>query len=598
MRRAIQTRPWCLALGVLALTAACNGQINGSNGTTDITDPAGSAGAGPGPTQPNPDGGPPITNGTGNGGASGTTAMPGQVDLAADIGKNAPSPVVRMLSQRELGNTYEAVLGFRPAAISQLPTDKHDLVYDRVVEAQTVSTLHEDAFTAIADEVADKLLAKDLSAVVPSCAPAAALGTDGAALGASRRPCVASVIDALAPRAFRRALDAETRAALLALYDQAASYRDGARLVLHGIFRSPNFLFLIESGTPVAGRTDVRTLNDDEVAARLSYALCEMPPDADLRAAAAAGKLRTADGVGQQAERLLALPCAKTTIQSFWAQWFRLANLDGLTRDPKKYPEWTPALAAATKAESLRFFDHVTWDLSGSLKDIFTARVSILDQASGSLYGITGLGATPAVTNLPAERRGILTHPSVLALNSVADASSPVRRGLFVLQSVLCKGVPPRPENLVITQPPQNDAITTRDRWAAHSNNPACSYCHRVLDPVGFAFEDFDAIGRHRTIENNNPVDASGGVPSVGIPDKTFSGGAALSDAIAERDELRACFSRQWMRFAMGRMEAAGDAPAITPVLNVARANGSIKQALLALVRSDAFRQRARAASK
>jgi hypothetical protein len=579
----------------LTLAAACNGQITGP--TQD--DPAGSAGAGSGPSSGNA--GTPNTNvvvpgggNTGSAGTGGSGSTPGQVDLAADIGKNAPSPVVRMLSQRELGNTYEALLGFRPAALSQLPTDKHDLVYDRVVESQTVSSLHEDAFTAIADEVADKLLAKDLSAVAPSCAPAAALGADGAALGTSRRPCVAAVIDALAPRAFRRALDAETRAALLALYDQAQSYRDGARLVLHGIFRSPNFLFLVETGTAIAGRTDVRALTDDEVAARLSYAFCEMPPDADLRAAAAAGKLHDADGIAKQAERLMALPCARTTIQSFWAQWFRLAKLDGLQRDAKKYPEWTPAIAAAAKAESLAFLDHVTWNMSGSLKDVFAAKVSVLEATLGPIYGIPGLTATPAVTNLPAERRGILTHPSVLALNSVADASSPVRRGLFVLQSVLCRGVPPRPENLVITQPPANDAITTRDRWEAHSNNPACSYCHKTLDPVGFAFEDFDAIGRHRTTENNNAVDASGGVPSLGIADKTLSGGAALSDAIAERDELRACFSRQWFRFALGRMEAAGDAPSITPVMSVTRSNGSIKQALLAVVRSEAFRQRAR----
>lgn len=503
-----------------------------------------------------------------------------------------------MLSQRELGNAFEALLGFRPAALSQLPTDKHDLVYDRVVESQTVSSLHEDAFAAIADEVADKLLAKDLADVSPTCKPAAALGTDGAALGTSRRPCVAAVVDALAPRAFRHALDAEQRTALLALYDQAASYRDGARLVLHGIFRSPSFLFLVESGQPIAGRTDVRALTDDEVAARLSFALCETLPDAELRAAAAAGKLHDADGIGRQAERLMALPCAKTTIQSFWAQWFRLARLDGLTRDAKKYPEWTPAIAAAAKAESVRFLDHVTWDMSGSLRDIFASRVSVLDQTVGPLYGITGLSATPAVTNLPADRRGILTHPSVLALTSAPDASSPVKRGLFVLQSLLCRGVPPRPDNLVITQPAANDAITTRDRWAQHSNNAACSYCHKVLDPVGFALEDFDAIGRHRTTENGHPVDASGGVPSLGIADGTVTGGAQLSDAIADRDELRACFSRQWLRFALGRLEAAGDAATLAPMMEVTRANGSIKQALLALVKSEAFRQRPRAASK
>jgi hypothetical protein len=169
---------------------------------------------------------------------------------------------------------------------------------------------------------------------------------------------------------------------------------------------------------------------------------------------------------------------------------------------------------------------------------------------------------------------------------------------MFVIQSILCRGVPPRPENLAITTPPANDAVTTRDRWAQHSNNPACSFCHRVLDPVGFALEDFDAIGRYRKTENGLPVDASGGVPSIGVPDKTISGGAQLSEAIADRDEVRACFSRQWLRFALGRLEAAGDAAALAPIMDVTRSNGTIKQALLALVRSEAFRQRPRTASK
>jgi hypothetical protein len=585
MRIAVATRLSCLAAA--ALVAACNGRISG--GPVGET-PAGAAGAGTGAGTAGQSAPPAGTGGGGLGGAG--TNGAGTVDLAADLGTTPPSSVVRMLSQRELGNALEALVGFRSQALSQLPADKHDLVYDRVVESQTVSSLHEDAYEAIADEVADKLLANELADVAPACKPAAALGTDGAALGTARRPCIAAVVDALGPRAFRHAVDAEQRAALLALYDQAASYRDGARLVLHGLLRSPSFLYLVEAGVAIPGRSDVRALTDDEVAARLSFGLCETLPDAELRAAAAAGTLHDADGIARQAERLLGLPCARATVQSFWSQWFRLARLDGLSRDPKKYPQWTPAVAAAAKAESQRFLDHVTWETAGSLRDVFSARVSSLDATIAPLYGVSNATATPALMALPAERRGILTQPSLLALTSDADASSPVKRGVFVLQSLLCQKLPQRPQNLQVTTPAANDAVTTRDRWAQHSADAACSFCHRVLDPVGFAMEDFDAIGRYRTTENGHPVDASGGVPSLGIADRSLSGAAQLSDAIAARDELRACFSRQWLRFAMGRLEGRGDAAALGPVVDVVRANGSIKQALLALVRTEAFRQR------
>jgi hypothetical protein len=543
----------------------------------------------------------PSSGTSGSTGSKGSTAgpsspaSPGAPAAGAptiDLPTDPASSAVRMLSRRELGNAIQTLVGFRPTALGDLPADKHDLVYDRVVEAQTVSSLHEDAFQAIADQIADGLLAKDLSTVAPACAPKATLPADGAALGTSRRPCIEAFVDAIAPRAYRRALAADERAALLDLYDKAMSYRDGARQVVHAIFRSPSFLYLIEYGKPTTSR-DVLALSDDEVAARLSFGLCETIPDDGLRAAAAAGKLHDADGIAREAQRVLGLPCAKTTLRSFWSQWFRLARLDGLTRDAKKYPTFTAAGATAMQRESERFFDYVTWDAGGGLRDVVGARYSILDAAVAPFYGMMGLGTDPKLTNLPAERRGILTQPSVLAITSDMDASSPIKRGVYVMEGVLCQKLPDRPQNLAVTTPAANDAVTTRARWEQHSSNPACAFCHRVLDPVGFAMEDFDAVGRHRTVENGHPVDASGGIPGLGVADGSVTGAAALSDVIADRPELATCFARQWLRFALGRMEAASDVPALQGIVAPARA-ATLRDAFLALVRSDAFRQRPR----
>jgi hypothetical protein len=559
----------------VALLGACTGQI----GTTAPEQGARNQNGEPGtPGSP----------------VSGSDPMTGASPAWATLSTNAPTSVVRLLSQRELGNAIETLVGFRPQSLSSLPADRHDLVYDRVVDAQTISSLHEDAYEAIADEIADKLIASDFASLVPSCKPAAALGTDGAALGTSRRPCIQAVIDGIAPRAFRRALDPDQRAALLDLYDQAMSYRDGARQVVHGIFRSPSFLYLVEYGQPIAGQADALALTDDEIAARLSFGLCETLPDDALRSAAAAGKLHDPDDIAREATRLLALPCAKATVQSFWTQWFRLSKLNGLTRDAMKYPEWTPTVATAVATESSQFFDYITWDRSGSLHDLFATKKSVIGSALAPLYGLSGLADTPAPVDLPAERRGILTQPSILAITSDPDASSPVKRGVYVLQSVLCQSLPQRPQNLVITTPAANDAKTTRERWAQHSSNPACSFCHQMLDPVGFSMEDFDAIGRHRTTENGLPIDASGGIPSLNIPDHSVTGAGELSDKVADLDAARTCFSRQWLRFALGRMEVSADVPDLDPIAAVARSNGSLQSAFLSLVRTPAFRQRPR----
>src|SRR5262245_35275295 len=175
----------------------------------------------------------------GESGADGDTSDPSQTQPLNE----RPSSVVRLLSRRELGNAIEALVGFRPDALDMLPADNTDLGYDRIVESQTISSLHEDAHIAIADEIAERLLQDELATVTADCTPTGALDTDGPELGASRRPCIEAFVDALAPLAFRRPLEDDERTAMLQLYDDAQLYRDGTRQVVRAIFRSPSFLF-------------------------------------------------------------------------------------------------------------------------------------------------------------------------------------------------------------------------------------------------------------------------------------------------------------------------------------------------------------------
>jgi hypothetical protein len=518
------------------------------------------------------------------------------IDGSLSFATERASATVRRLSIRELGNALESLTGLRPDALSALPADKLDYIYDRIVEAQTVSSLHEDAFAKLADEVTDRLLAGAIGGLVPAC-PGAPPAGDGPAAGVAHRPCARGFVDGIAPRAFRRPLRPSERDRLLGLYDAAESYGDGMRQVIHAVFRSPNFLYLVEVGRAVPGAPGVYALTDHEIAARLSFSLCEMPPDDALRRAADHGELQDRDAIAAHAARLMDHPCARETVRSFWSHWLRLSEVAVLEKDAAAFPGFDEGTAAAMERESTRFLDDVTWARAGTLRDVFDAPYSIVDAEVAALYGLKGVGAEPERVALPPERRGILTHPSLLALTSDRGETAPVKRGVFVLRRVLCGDLPNPPQNLEIVKPKPDPNATTRERWAEHSKEAACAPCHTQIDPVGFAMEDFDAIGRHRTKENGRPVDARGGVPLLGIEDGAVSGGAELAAAVADSSALRACFTRQWLRFAAGRMEAETDRSAAETVLAAVRSR-SLKDALLTVAATDVFRLRRRGGAR
>jgi hypothetical protein len=189
---------------------------------------------------------------------------------------------------------------------------------------------------------------------------------------------------------------------------------------------------------------------------------------------------------------------------------------------------------------------------------------------------------------LPDERAGILTQPSVLAVTSTFDTTSPVVRGVFVLEHILCEDLPSPDPGLMVSPPPPDPDATTRERWEQHSADPQCAGCHALIDPIGFTFEEFDAIGRHRTKENGRTVDATGGAPAIGAADGSLVGGAALARAVAESPEAVSCFARQWLRFSLGRLETGGDDESLAAV-EAALAAGSLHDALVSITATSAF---------
>ncbi|HET6583623.1 MAG TPA: DUF1588 domain-containing protein, partial [Nannocystaceae bacterium] len=224
------------------------------------------------------------------------------------------------------------------------------------------------------------------------------------------------------------------------------------------------------------------------------------------------------------------------------------------------------------------------------LATLLSADYSWPDPRSAALYGL----APPAEQTrmqLPEERAGILTQPSVLAVTSTFDTTSPVRRGVFVLENVLCQELPPPPPGLMISPPPPDPNATTRERWEQHSSDELCAGCHSMIDPIGFTLEEFDAIGQHRTEENGRAVDPTGGAPAIGAADGTLVGGAALARAVAESPAAVSCFARQWLRFTLGRLETDTDDDSLATV-EEALAAGSLVDALVSITATSSFTYR------
>ena len=492
------------------------------------------------------------------------------------------SGMPRKLTTRELANTFTAAVGFVPSALDRLPADR------RLVEGQSVTSIHEEAYTALANEIHTSLMQDRLTPLVPGCTAAPDEGADNATALSARRRCAQDFVDRVAPIAWRRPLADQERSRMMALYDASERYLQGMWMLVHAIFRSPNFLYLVEIGRGL-DTTGQRRLTDFELAARLSYALCQQPPDAVLRQAAEQGTLSDADTFRGQVSRLLEQSCARETLHMLWDEWLGLDRLSSMTHDPTVFPEYTPEMGSGMAQETYAYLDHMMFEANASLEEVFSADYSWLNPEVAPLYGLAGANGK---TTLPPERHGLLTHPSLLSLWSLPNQTSPIKRGAHIVINVLCGRLPPQPEGLSVVPPALDPNATTRERYAQHRANPVCAACHQSIDPPGFALEDFDALGRHRTTENGFPIDARGGIPILGVDDLTVNGGAELAAIVARAPELGVCFTRRVLRFALGRGETAEDLTAAKPVLDLIESGAGLRDILVATLMTHPFLHR------
>ena len=390
--------------------------------------------------------------------------------------------------------------------------------------------------------------------------------------------CAGEIVRSLAERAFRGPVNSHHLARLMAFYDegrQARSFEYGITRALEAILASPQFLFRLETAPPGVKPGQRYRLSDVELASRLSFFLWGAPPDAELLRAAQQKTLASPAVLSRQVGRMLADRRSEALATRFAAQWLRLQDLDKVSPDPIQFPYYDKTLADALRRETELFFDSMVRE-DRSVFDLITADYTFVNERVARHYGIRSVvGEAFQRVSLPAYRRGILGHGSILTLTSNPDRTSPVQRGKWVLEVLLGSPPPPPPPNvpsLEVTSATSGGRIlSVRQRMDEHRSNPACASCHRVIDPLGLALENFEATGRWRIKDGEFAVDPTG----VLYDGAAVTGPDGLRDALlGHKDAFLVSFTEGLMTYALGRRVEAADMPAVRRIIRHAAQNG------------------------
>jgi hypothetical protein len=389
------------------------------------------------------------------------------------------------------------------------------------------------------------------------------------------RPCAERIVTSLATAAYRRPVAAREVASLMQFYEIGAAdkgFEEGVRRALEAVLASPHFIFRIEPEPAGVRPGEPYALDDVALASRLSFFLWGAPPDDTLLDLAARGELSKPDVLASQARRLLADARSEALAGRFAAQWLRLQDLDKVKPDPNYYPNFDDNLAAAMRQETLAFFTHLVRE-DRSVLDLYRADYTFANERLARHYGLPGVSGTAfrKVAYPDDTRRGLLGHGSVLVQTSMANRTSPVLRGKWVMEVLL--GTPPPPPPPLI--PALEEAgevkdgrmLTTREKLEIHRADPTCNACHRFMDPIGLALDRFDVTGRWREREAGMPLDTHGDFYD-GTPVSTP---AELSAALLRRPvPLVRTFTENLLSYALGRRVEHFDQPAVRAIARAA----------------------------
>ena len=388
------------------------------------------------------------------------------------------------------------------------------------------------------------------------------LGCDVASKGEDA--CTSQFVETFGKRVYRRPLEGAEKDELVALAGQLKtagySLQDRIRVVLTTMLQTPAFLYRWEQGTAtphLAGQ--VIQLGPYEVASRLSYFLWSSAPDDALLGAAAAGKLDGDAGLDDEISRMLGTDKFQRSVESFHDQWLSLGKLAGTSKDPTLFPEFTATLKSAMSQETLRFVDDLFTQGTGRLSDLFGSRSSFVNADLAKIYGVSGVTGSDLrkVALDPTERAGILTQASFLTTISNPGSTNPPRAGHTLYTNFLCNQIPAAPPGAAAQFKP-DATLSTRQNFSTLETMSGCKVCHSILNPLGYAFESFDAVGHFRTQEGTSTVDASGAL-TTSAGSRPFANAVELGSLLATDPDAQSCLTRKWFRFALARMETSGD---------------------------------------
>lgn len=492
--------------------------------------------------------------------------------------------VLPRLTQHQYRNSVTDLLG-APLPEVELEPDTNPYLFESIGATSTsLSELGTQQYEEAAETLTQAVWADEARRdALVGCVPAAA---DDA--------CAQEFLGRFGRRAFRRPLTPDELSRWTAV---SAALADGdpfqgLRHATAGMLQSPYFLYRVELGEEDPDDPARLRYTDYELASRLSFLLWDSIPDDELLAAAEDGALLDPDGLEQQARRMMADARTRLSVASFFAQYFDLRRLDGVSRDPSLYPDFTSSMADSMRTEVELLVEDLVYRQDSDIRRLFSTRKTFVNTELAELYGIPAPEGASEISFAPVDlpedgpRAGMLTLGAFLAMNAHETETSPTLRGKYLRERVLCMEVPAPPDDADTNVPDPAEGGTLRERLEQHRVDPACASCHAFVDPPGFLFENFDSSGAYRTTDNGFPVDATGELD--GIP---LANARELADVLADNPFVGPCVVKQLFRHTNGRLEADGEEPALEDLAARFEERGHrFSELLVELVRHESFR--------
>ena len=510
--------------------------------------------------------------------------------LACRSGPTALQRRLRPLTRREYIATVQDLLGLATTnPLNDFPAEIRIDGYDNMPAAFEMTDRHIDAYLGEAAQLAARAVTERRDALIP-CQP-----------DSNPLVCAREFIDEFGRRAYRRPLtDAESHSLLGFFSTESALFDAGLQDALWAMLVSPHFLQRSELGVPDGN--GAFELDDYEIASAISYLIVGSMPDNTLFAAAENGSLRSTEGRRVQAERLLANPRAREQLGIFASQWLGADPLLAGEKNSATFPNFSEAIQERQFQELHLFLSDIVFDSSGSFAELFDTKTVWADPVLAAYYGLpvpAGDNFSP-VQVVDGSRGGILTLGSVLSAHAHSNDTSPVRRGVFVRRRLLCQDLPPPPPEVDNTPPGLDPSLSTRERFAAHSADPACQSCHQYIDGVGFGFLKFDGAGGPIAFERGVPINDQGEIRGLRSLEDTetlsFAGATALGEILAGSETAERCLATQVWRWSRGQLESSELACEIDALgTDFVAQGGNVQELLLRLIELPSFIRREQA---